>query len=147
MGSVADILNQKQGHRLQWTHPSETVLDATQKMNDHGIGALLVIDESGSLVGIFTERDVLRRVVAAELPPASVPVSEVMTCEVACCRPDTSIDDARNIFRQRRIRHLPVVDDDGSVQGLISIGDLNAHHTNYQEVTIHYLHEYMNGRV
>lgn len=147
MGIVTDILNQKQGHRLQWTHPGETVLAATQKMNDHGIGALLVIDESGALVGIFTERDVLRRVVAAELPPAAVQVSEVMTCEVACCRPDTSIDDARNIFRQHRIRHLPVVDEDGSVLGLISIGDLNAHHTNHQEVTIHYLNEYMYGRI
>jgi len=147
MGNVAEILSQKQGHRLQSTHPSETVLAATQKMNEHGIGALLVIDSQENLVGIFTERDVLRRVVAAELAPSEVPVSEVMTTEVAFCTPETSIDEARSIFRQYRIRHLPVVNANGEVQGLISIGDLNAYHTNHQAVTIHYLHEYMLGRV
>ena len=146
MGSVADILNQKQGQSLQCTHPNESVLAATQKMNEHSIGALLVIDDSGSLVGIFTERDVLRRVVAVERAPSAVQVSEVMTSDVAFCKRDTSIDEARGIFRQYRIRHLPVVDDSGTVQGLISIGDLNAHHTNHQEVTIHYLHEYLHGR-
>lgn len=146
MGSVADILSQKQGHRLQWTRPEETVLAATQKMNEHGIGALLVMDDQGRLVGIFTERDVLRRVVAAEVAPSTISVAEVMTTEVACCTPDTSIDEAGSIFRQYRIRHLPVVDANGAVQGLISIGDLNAHHSNHQAVTIHYLHEYLHGR-
>lgn len=146
MGNVAEILSLKQGDRLQCTRPGETVLAATQKMNEHGIGALLVIDDEENLVGIFTERDVLRRVVAAELPPATVQVAEVMTTEVACCTPETSIDEARNIFRQRRIRHLPVIDDNGDIQGLISIGDLNAHYTNHQEVTIQYLHEYLHGR-
>ena len=146
MASVAEILSQKQGHRLQSTRPTETVLAATQQMNEHAIGALLVIDDQENLVGIFTERDVLRRVVAAELPPATVQVGEVMTTEVACCTPTTSIDEARSIFRQHRIRHLPVLNDDGEVAGLISIGDLNAHHLNHQEVTIHYLHEYLHGR-
>ena len=146
MGSVTDILNQQQRHSLQSTHPDETVLSATQKMNEHSIGALLVIDDEENLVGIFTERDVLRRVVAVERAPSRVQVREVMTSEVACCRPETSIDEARSIFRQYRIRHLPVVDDRGKVQGLISIGDLNAHHSNHQEVTIHFLNEYMLGR-
>ncbi len=147
MGSVADILREKQGKRLQSIHPAETVLTATQIMNEHGIGALLVMDDRDCLVGIFTERDVLRRVVAVELMPSAVPVGEVMTTEVACCSPETSVDDARSIFRQYRIRHLPVINADGDVVGLISIGDLNAHHSNHQEVTIHYLHEYMLGRV
>jgi CBS domain-containing protein len=146
MGSVTDILNQKQRHALQTTHPDETVLAATQKMNEYSIGALLVIDEEENLVGIFTERDVLRRVVAAEHAPSTIHVGEVMTTDVACCRLDTSIDEARSIFRQHRIRHLPVVDESGRVQGLISIGDLNAHHSNHQEVTIHFLHEYLHGR-
>ena len=146
MGTVADVLSQKQGNRLQWTSPDATVLAATQQMNEHGIGALLVMDDQKRLVGIFTERDVLRRVVAVELAPSAVTVAKVMTTEVACCTPDTTIDDAGSIFRQYRIRHLPVVDGNGDVQGLISIGDLNAHHTNHQAVTIHYLHEYLHGR-
>ncbi len=146
MGTVRDILNQQQRHALQSIHPSETVLAATQKMNKFSIGALLVIDHQENLVGIFTERDVLRRVVAAELSPSGTQVGDVMTTEVACCRLETSVDEARSIFRQFRIRHLPVADDEGRVQGLISIGDLNAHHSNHQEVTIHFLHEYLHGR-
>lgn len=146
MGAVSDILQQKQERALRCTEPDETVLAATQRMNEHGIGALLVTDQ-GRLVGIFTERDVLRRVVAAELPPAATRVADVMTSSIACCTPDTSIDDARNIFRQHRIRHLPVVTAQGEVLGLISIGDLNAYDAIHQEVTIHFLHEYLHGRV
>lgn len=146
MGNVTEILSQKQGARLQSTGPDKTVLAATQQMNEHGIGALLVMDDQQNLLGIFTERDVLRRVVAAELAPATVSVGEVMTTRIACCSPETSIDEARSIFRQHRIRHLPVVSSTGVVQGLISIGDLNAHYANHQEVTIHYMHEYLHGR-
>lgn len=146
MGNVAEILRQKSGQGLHSIHPGESVLTATQLMNEHGIGALLVIDSEDNLVGIFTERDVLRRVVAVELQPSSVMVGDVMTTEIACCSPDTKIDDAHSIFRQYRIRHLPVLSNDGEVVGLISIGDLNAYHANHQEVTIHYLHEYMLGR-
>lgn len=146
MGNVVEILGQKQGHALLSAHPSDTVLAATQKMNEHSVGALLVINDEGRLVGIFTERDVLRRVVAVELMPSKVQVSEVMTADVACCTPETSIDEARSIFRQYRIRHLPVIGDDGEVMGLISIGDLNAYHSNHQAVTLHFMHEYMYGR-
>jgi CBS domain-containing protein len=146
MGTVKEILNQKHGAPLRCARPDETVLAATQRMNEHGIGALLIMDQE-HMVGIFTERDVLRRVVAAEFAPSAVRVGDVMTTEVACCTPETSIDDARRIFRQHRIRHLPVVNDQGQIQGLISIGDLNAYHANNQEVTIHYMHEYLHGRV
>jgi signal-transduction protein with cAMP-binding, CBS, and nucleotidyltransferase domain len=146
MGSVCDILQQKQSGALRCVEPQETVLNATQRMNEHGIGALLVM-ENDRLVGIFTERDVLRRVVAAELAPASVKVADVMTTNIACCTPETSIDDARNVFRQHRIRHLPIVNSDGNVLGMISIGDLNAYDAIHQEVTIHFLHEYLHGRV
>ncbi|HET6425382.1 MAG TPA: CBS domain-containing protein [Planctomycetaceae bacterium] len=147
MGCVADILREKPDQALHTIHPRASVLTATQQMNAAGIGAILVMDDDEMLVGIFTERDVLRRVIAAELLPASIPVGDVMTNEVACCAPETSVDDARSIFRQYRVRHLPVIDRDGNVVGLISIGDLNAHLSNHQEVTIHYLHEYMLGRV
>jgi CBS domain-containing protein len=126
--------------------PDETVLQATHRMNDYGIGALLVLDH-GTMLGVFTERDVLRRVVAEEKRPSEVLVKDVMTTRVACCEPHTSVDDARAIMKTRRIRHLPVVNDEGHVLGLISIGDLNAHEANNREVEIHYLQEYLHGRV
>ena len=146
MGTVNEILSQKQGRPLLFARPDETVLAATQRMNEHGIGALLVM-EGNRMVGIFTERDVLRRVVAEERLPSTVLVSEVMTSKVACCTPDTSIEEASSLMRQYRIRHVPVVNAQGDVQGVISIGDLNAYHTNNQEVAIHFLQEYLHGRV
>jgi CBS domain-containing protein len=122
-----------------------TVLAATQRMNEHSIGALLVTRD-GQLCGIFTERDVLRRVVAAERSPAETRVAEVMTTNMACCSPETTIDDVRSMFKTHRIRHLPVVGGNGELVGMISIGDLNAHLANDREVTIHFLNEYLHGR-
>ena len=146
MGKISEILSQKPRRKLLSAHPDETVLEATQRMDEHGVGALLIMDE-GHLVGIFTERDVLRRVVSKECTPATVRVGEVMTSQVACCTLDTPIEEAQNLMRQYRVRHVPVINADGDVLGIVSIGDLNAHHTTHQEVTIHFLQEYLFGRV
>jgi CBS domain-containing protein len=116
-------------------------------MNDCSVGALIV-NNAGRMSGIFTERDVMRRVLAKRLDPASVTVAQVMTTDrVICCTPATSIEEARELMRSRRIRHLPILDAEGDVVGVVSIGDLNAHLATHQEVTIHYLEEYLHGRV
>jgi CBS domain-containing protein len=141
---VQDILAQKGGEVFS-TDASAPVLQAAQIMGRRHIGSLVVMD-AGQVTGIFTERDVLYRVVAAGLDPGQTSVGQVMSHEVICCRPDTSLDEVHTIFKNRRIRHLPVVDDAGSLVGLISIGDLNAYHAVAQEITIHYLHEYIYGR-
>jgi CBS domain-containing protein len=114
-------------------------------MNAHEVGALVVM-RGGRVVGMFTERDVLRRVMAEMLPSDSVCVSEVMTGEVICCPPDMDIEDVSRIMKDRKIRHLPVCDIDGELQGLISIGDLNAFYASTQEQTISYLTDYIYGR-
>jgi CBS domain-containing protein len=146
MATMSDLLRHKTRPDLVTASPDETVLQATHRMNDYGIGALLVLDH-GTMLGIFTERDVLRRVVAEERRPSEVLVKDVMTTRVACCEPETPVDDARAIMKTRRIRHLPVINEEGHVLGLISIGDLNAHEANNREVEIHYLQEYLHGRV
>jgi CBS domain-containing protein len=146
MSTLNEILQEKLDAPIHSIEPGASVLEAVQLMNDRSIGALIVTDREG-MVGIFTERDVLRRVVGRQLDPASVQVRQVMTTEVICCTPATSIDEARELMRSRRVRHLPVLDAEGEVVGLISIGDLNAHQTLHQETTIHYLHEYLHGRV
>jgi CBS domain-containing protein len=69
-----------------------------------------------------------------------------MTAEVVCCRPETPIEEIRGSMKNRRIRHLPVVDDESHLLGLISIGDLNAQLAAIQEQTIHLLQEYVAGR-
>ena len=69
-----------------------------------------------------------------------------MTSEVLCCQPHTSIEEARAVMKNRRVRHLPVLDDDGQLHGVISIGDLNAFEAFSQEQTIHVMKEYIQGR-
>lgn len=144
MPSVRDVLADK-GEQVHAVSPATTVLQAIHAMNQHKVGAVLVMHE-GSVVGIFTERDVLRRVIGVELSPSRITVAEVMTEDVICVDPQTDLDDVASIMKQRKIRHLPVCDDAG-LHGMISIGDLNAHHASNQEAHIHFLNEYIYGRV
>jgi len=144
MATVSEILELK-GAQVYSINPDATVLEAAELMNQYKIGALVVVEDE-QIVGMFTERDVLRRIVAARRDPAAVHVGEVMTQPVACCEPQTSIEEVRSVFKNRRIRHLPVIDEDRRVLGVISIGDLNAHDNHAQETTIHYMREYIYGR-
>lgn len=125
METVADLLAAKPSHIVA-TSPTASVRQATWLMNDHSIGSLLVT-ASDRLVGIFTERDVLRRVVAEGRSPEATPVCDVMTRDVVCCSPDASIEEVAELMRRRRIRHVPIVNGDESVVGVVSIGDINAH--------------------
>jgi CBS domain-containing protein len=145
MATVQDILAVK-GTHVQSIGPDATALDAALLMNDHKIGSLMVLD-GGRVVGIITERDIMQRVVAGRRDPAGTPVRDVMSAELVCCQLCTPLDEARGVMKNRRVRHLPVVDDQGQLLGLISIGDLNAHLARDQEVTIHVLNEYIYGRV
>jgi CBS domain-containing protein len=145
MTMVRDILAKKGSH--VWSIAAQpTVLEAARFMAEHKVGALIVLDGE-RIVGMFSERDVLSRVVAAGVDPARTTVGEVMTTEVACCTPDTSIEEARGAMKNRRIRHLPVVDGEERLLGVISIGDLNAFQVAHQEQTIFLMHEYLHGRV
>lgn len=97
--------------------------EAVQTMNVHRIGSILVM--SGQrLAGIFTERDVLRRVVGEQLDPHTTPVTKVMTAEVITVLPTTSTQQAMEIFAEKRCRHLPVMEG-GRLVGVISIGDVS----------------------
>lgn len=144
MATVGELLAKK-GSQVHQVTPSVTVLDATRSMNEHHVGGLVVVRD-GRMVGIFTERDVLRRVVAEQRSPAAITVAEVMTKDVICCDPITTVDEASRIMRDRRVRHLPICDEDGRVVGLISIGDINAFHAGVQEATIQLLSDYVSAR-
>ena len=114
-------------------------------MNQHRVGALVVVEDA-RVVGMFTERDVLLRVVGERRDPEATRLGEVMTASVVCCSPETTVDEARGDAATRRIRHLPVADADGRLLGLISIGDLNAQLLATQEQTVFLLTEYIQGR-
>jgi CBS domain-containing protein len=140
MTTVSDILSRK-GREVVSMSADDTVLSAARSMNEHGIGGVVVIDKS-KMVGIFTERDVLRRIVAEQRDPATTRLEEVMTTPVASCRPETGLDECVRVMTGKRIRHLPVVDDDG-VCGIVTSGDIMAFQVREQEDTIQYLNSYI----
>jgi CBS domain-containing protein len=145
MATVNDVLKQK-GSQVFSIGPDASVLDAALLMNEHRIGGLVVL-KSAKIAGIITERDVLRRVVAQRADPADVTVKGVMTNDVYVCKKDATTEEARAIFNNQRIRHLPVVDGQGRLEGMISIGDINGWKLSGQEQTIHYLKEYLYGEM
>lgn len=143
MPTVQTILDRK-GTDVATISREDSVLSAARVMNQRRIGAL-VVTEGDRAVGIFTERDVLNRVVAQERFPSQTKVGEVMTAPMACCRRSTPVVECREIMTQKKIRHLPVVEE-GRLFGIISIGDIVALQSAEQAVTIEYLHEYLHGR-
>jgi CBS domain-containing protein len=144
MAVVREIL-QKKGSHVWSVGRGARALEAALLMTEHKIGGLVVLDQ-GRVAGMFTERDILQ-LVAQRRDPAQTPVGEVMTAEVVCCTPATPLEEVKAAMKNRRIRHLPVVGEDGSLQGVVSIGDLNAYETADHEQTIFLMREYLYGRV
>ena len=140
MATAQQLINVK-GAAVASLPSTATVLEAAQLMNDRHIGSVLVIDRN-RLVGIFTERDVLRRIVAEEKSPSTTTLKDVMTRQVACASAHTTLDEIRRAMREQRIRHMPVLDG-SEVVGMISIGDLNKAEHDGQAETIRYLEQYM----
>jgi CBS domain-containing protein len=113
------------GKALVHVAPVATVAEAAAMMSQERIGAVLILD-NGRLCGIFTERDLLNRVVAPGLNPQVTPISDVMTSKVAVARADESYGDCMEKMKKVGCRHLPVVDND-RLLGIISIRDLLMH--------------------
>jgi IMP dehydrogenase len=140
MAKVRDILARK-GGALHTIDAGATVLEAARAMNAHGIGGL-VVREGGAPAGIFTERDILRRVVGEERDPATTVVRDVMTSPVLTCTPETSLEECAALMTARRLRHLPVVGADG-LAGMVTIGDVMAFQVFEQQTTIEDLNRYI----
>ena len=124
--------------------PDCSVRDACRALRDRNIGALVVFDGE-AYCGVFTERDVVKRVVAEGLDPEATPIASVMTPKVICVRPERPVDEIEAIMRQERIRHVAVAGDSGLV-GIVSIGDVTAWHADEEHQKVEYLTEYMFGR-
>lgn len=141
MPCVKNLLENKANRGVVSIEPEATVQDAAHAMNEGRLGSLLVVD-SGRVIGIITERDILRKIVAQQRDPSQSTVRETMSAPVACCHPETSLDECRAVMTERRIRHLPVIDA-GAVCGIVTIGDLTAHELKEHQTTIEYLNEYL----
>lgn len=147
MPIVRDILNRK-GSEVYTVSPETTVLDAARLMNERRCGAVCVAHD-GVVEGMFTERDVLNRVVAQQRDPATTRVREVMTSPVVTCSPHAKVSDCAAVMSGKKIRHLPVVDGEGPkghLVGMISTGDLMALEVSEKQNHIEELHEYLHGR-
>lgn len=132
------------GSTVYSVDPEDSILDAVRKMNREHVGALLVCID-GRMVGIFTERDVLCRVLDEGRAPDATRVADVMTTEVVTVGPQTGVKDAMAVITERRIRHLPVVDD-GDLLGVVSIGDLTRWVSRNQEGHIQHLMNFITGK-
>lgn len=138
--SVSALLHQKNSS-VYCTTVDSTVGAAVVEMNHRRIGSLMVMDV-GYIVGIFTERDVLTRVVAANLDPKSTLVREVMTTRFQSIADDASIEDVMRMMKEHRIRHLPILKGD-QLLGMLSISDVNSWLLKVNEIEAENLRNYM----
>ncbi len=119
MAVVNDLIKQQ---KILSVQHDQSVLEASRLMTERNIGAVPVLRD-GALVGIFSERDLLRRVVAAGRSPGLTPVSEVMTANPRTVPPAESVDNCLFLMKEYNFRHLPVCEN-GQVKGLVSLRDL-----------------------
>ena len=144
MNTLESILDTK-GRSLHVIPPDATVLEAVEAMCRAHVGALLVMEEGQKLSGVFSERDLMMRVVLKGRDASRIPVREVMTRELVCVEPNTAPRQAMALMTDHRVRHLPVVEGK-RVVGLVSIGDLVRWTIRDREREVEQLHEYISGR-
>ena len=144
MTSVAKILQSKPDTTVHTIAPTALVFDALKLMADKGIGALLVT-EGEAIAGIFTERDYARKVALMGRTSSVTQVRDVMTSAVRFVRPDQTSEQCMQIMSTGRMRHLPVVDANDKLVGMISIGDLVKDIISEQKFIIEQLEHYITG--
>jgi CBS domain-containing protein len=142
MKTVRDILREK-GTQVYATSPDASVYDALQQMADKNIGALIVF-EGDRMVGLISERDYARKIVLKNKFSRETAVSEIMSRDVVTVSPDRNLEECMEVITARRVRHLPVVEDD-RVLGIISIGDIVKGIIEHKEFVIEQLEYYITG--
>ena len=142
MTTIAQLLNAK-GDQIWSVEPKATIFEALEIMSEKEIGALLVM-EDGKLTGIFSERDYARKVILKGKSSKETPVGELMTKKVFYIDPQKTINDCMAMMTAKRIRHVPVIEDN-QVVGIVTIGDVVNQIISEQEVTINHLENYITG--
>jgi CBS domain-containing protein len=143
MATVADVLEGK-GRNLYKIEADASVLDAVRAMVEANVGSLLVTD-GGSIEGIVTERDYLRRVTLEGRDERETPVRDIMSAPLVVVTPDTPLEECMALMTERRIRHLPVLDG-ATIAAVVSIGDVVKYQSQAQSFELRYLHDYINAR-
>ncbi|MBE2221490.1 MAG: CBS domain-containing protein [Anaerolineae bacterium] len=144
MASINQLLQNK-GGQVWSVSPDNTVLEALTTMAEKNIGAVVVVEPDGTVCGIFSERDYARKVVLNGRSSKSTLVREVMTGEVYYVRPQDSVDRCMTLMSEKRFRHLPVLNDDSELVGMISIGDVVKTIIAEQKLLINHLEDFITG--
>ena len=142
MKTVNQLLEGK-GENVWSANPQMTVYEALEMMSEKNVGALVVLEEE-KLVGIFSERDYARKVILKGKSPMDTLVGDIMSRKVTCVRRDQSIEDCMALMTDKRVRHLPVLQDN-RVVGVIAIGDVVKDIISEQEFIIGQLENYITG--
>ena len=142
MARIAEIIRRK-GTDVLKIEASATVFDAIKKIVEHNVGSILVTRD-GDVIGIMTERDYLRKIAILGRTSHDTLVEQIMTTPLVYVTPETTVEESMAIMTDRRIRHLPVVEND-EVIAVVSIGDLVKFQTQEQSFHIKYLTEYISG--
>ncbi len=143
MNVTVSTLLERKGREVYCVPPTATVAQAVAAMNEHRVGSVLVMQE-GALLGIFTERDVLRRIVGPGKDPNQMRVTEAMTANVLTIPLTTSIEETMAIFTEKRLRHLPVMEG-GRLIGTISSGDVTRWISDHHRAEAEHLKNYIAG--
>ena len=141
--TVAAILKQK-GHDVVHVGPDATIAEVAQQFAVRGIGAMIVSDDEGCLLGIISERDVVRSLAAHGAETLGKTASELMTREIITATERTTVPEAMEMMTMGRFRHLPVMHD-GRINGIVSIGDIVKARMMQQEQEVDSLKAYVAG--
>jgi CBS domain-containing protein len=140
---ISDVLARK-GSLVATVRPTTTINDALDKLAEHNIGALIVTDADGEIVGIVSERDIVRALPQRGPEVLNAEVSEIMTSPLVTATPHTDVVDAMRSMTDKRVRHLPVLDD-GELVGIVSIGDIVKNRIDELQAATDQLTHYITG--